>query len=350
MLSENKLNVKHKNRNYGICILKMFMAYIVVCCHFLNANYFHNFFVAYLSKIAVPVFMFLACYFFAGQLRSINCQKLKVRLFRLYWPLISWAFIYMVVYSIAAKAFHLNNHISISSFFFQLLFGHGQSLNPAMWFQFVLLVISLLIFLGYKFYDFSIKSPSIFSLIMIVFLIICYYLQYSEYNYILFKDFPYGISFPFGRIIEMVPFAVASLLIFYYNIFTMFSSKQLMCISLVGIFFSALLFKFDQMLNYQNFGYAGLSLLLASVCISAFFYSLPINNLVFQKKLDTITSYTLGIYCMHNMLGQIITHILDKVSISINGFVLCICIYFLSYISSLIISKTGIPLLKKMVV
>ena len=328
----------------------MFMAYIVVCCHFLSANYFHNFFIAYLSKIAVPVFMFIACYFFADQLKSINYQKLKVRLFRLYWPLISWAFIYMVVYSIAAKVFHLNHQPSISSFFSQLLFGHGQYLNPAMWFQFVLLVISLLIFGGYKFYHFRIKSPLIFLPVMIGLLIVCYYMQYSEYNYILFKDSPYGIKFPFGRIIEMIPFAVAALIIFYYNIFTIFSPKQLMCISLVGIFFSALLFKFDQILNYQNFGYAGISLLLASVCISAFFYSLPINNPIFSKRLDTITSYTLGIYCMHNIQGQIITHILDKLNININGFVLCICIYFLSYITSLIIYKTGIPLLKKMVV
>ena len=68
-------------------------------------------------------------------------------------------------------------------------------------------------------------------------------------------------------------------------------------------------------------------------------------NIYIYKMLQ----HTLGIYCMHYLVGNIIILVLESVGYEPDGFVLSICIYIICYLASAMISKIPIKQLRQLV-
>ena len=82
-----------------------------------------------------------------------------------------------------------------------------------------------------------------------------------------------------------------------------------------------------------GFQYSGVFNLGFAVAVVLFVYSLPAVNLsaAFKRIVLFVSRYTLGVYCMHNLIGKLLTSVFNKFGIIFDGFLLCIVIYILCY-------------------
>ena len=68
-----------------------------------------------------------------------------------------------------------------------------------------------------------------------------------------------------------------------------------------------------------------------------------IGELFPYKKYETngliekLTMHTLGVYCMHYLLGNVLDIVFERFELTINRFLLCILIYIVAYILAHII-------------
>lgn len=83
-----------------------------------------------------------------------------------------------------------------------------------------------------------------------------------------------------------------------------------------------------------NYGYAGIGLLIKSVLI--FLVCLFVSDIIISAKVEKIiiklSQYTMGIYCIHILIGECLILILDVYSIVINGFYRAVIVCIISYI------------------
>ena len=88
----------------------------------------------------------------------------------------------------------------------------GTSFNPALWFQFNL-IFETFIFIFIELFFNKYKS---FILINIE--LSCYIAQYSYFNYQLFREFNYEMKYPFGRIVESLPYCISGFMIAHFSL------------------------------------------------------------------------------------------------------------------------------------
>lgn len=73
--------------NYGIALLKAFMCYCVVCCHFLSDACLVNCKeIIFIIRSAVSVFMLISFYFYAEKAETGKKKDVLRRCIRLYKP------------------------------------------------------------------------------------------------------------------------------------------------------------------------------------------------------------------------------------------------------------------------
>ena len=108
------------------------------------------------------------------------------------------------------------------------------------------------------------------------------------------------------------------------------SVKRNAIISLASlVVFCLLQFPSEIHLN-SNYEYAGILLLLKSVSFMGIFWFLPINGLL-QKHpkllafVEKATRYTMGVYCLHFLVGNFVTRVIDF------DIIKCIIIYVVCY-------------------
>ena len=129
-----------KKINYGISILRMFLSLMVVFDHFYDSKKKLKF----LSVLHyhIPTFFLLSFFYTYGTLSHFNIPKIKLRFERLIipyicWSIISWILNNIYFYYLKKKCFHS---------FYSLLQGllNGRILIPALWFQNILILITLI--------------------------------------------------------------------------------------------------------------------------------------------------------------------------------------------------------------
>ncbi len=323
-------------RNVGIDILKVWMSFEVILCHFGQCSevWIYNHFFTYFTRMAVPVFMIVSFYLSVRFILDKDCQfnKLTKRLWRIYWPLVAWGVIYLVVYNIIALLCNDDGYkYSFGNLIWQVLTGH--SYNQAMWFNAVLGGLSILYYIVCKI-DAKYNTAAIVLLSLLA-----VFVTYSGLNNICIT-LRGELNFPLGRIAEMIPYAGLGLLLYkkkYHNLIVFIVS-----IVLVKEFCGTI---YDgEVVNYH---YSGVKLFFCSALLVVSFIILNLSRYRWLMRMATfLSTYSMGIYCIHILVGRI----LCSLSFYIDPFYQSVLIYLLSLAICYCISKIPNNNLKEIVV
>lgn len=203
--------------NIGLSILRTFMCFLVILCHFWTANvpdtgwkgWLH-----FLKGYAVPVFMLLSFFLTEKILISHDKERIIKRFQRLLVPYLCWPLIYWILYNVLdwwKRGSGLG--CGISELFWQFLMGHSARLNGVMWYQFDLMVLTLLFLI--ILYIFRRK----YMLVLCICMMAAWFFQYSGWNKRLFGGLRFELTYPLGRFSEMVPYAVSGFALAHYKMY-----------------------------------------------------------------------------------------------------------------------------------
>lgn len=135
-------SIEKKEFNYGLALLRALMCFEVVLCHFWTSDvpkYLKSF--SMLRGLAVPIFMFLSFFLTEHTFLNYNKIKAKKRIWRVIYPQIGWALIYWLGYTIGQLK--INFGVTFCDLLWQMFTGHSPRLNASMWFQTVLIVLTI---------------------------------------------------------------------------------------------------------------------------------------------------------------------------------------------------------------
>jgi len=335
-----------KNEKYiydiGLAILRPILAFLVVMTH----CYDYNGQIGKWRKIIkktnrfryhVQIFFIISFYFSHKTLTSLNYKKLFERIQRLCIPYFLWPIIFfllnklLLIFSIAKKEIKLNNLKN------QLLYVSGDMNMDILWFQWNLILITILFII--IIFIFRKKSNFIFTLINIPVFIY----QYNEKNFDYFSKYNGHKRLVFGRILEMIPYAIIGFLISSSNIINFFKKQKLktiiFCICLIYFLLNYQIFK-----DLEGHGYPGFKIYFISICIFIIFEMFPsekIQNKTFITIIKQITGYTAGIYYIHSKLTEYISNyniFIKKKTLKGCVIIYLIC-YLISFVGNLIFGK-----------
>ena len=313
---------KYEHLNPGISICRMIISFFVVCCHFS---------VFRLATYAVPIFMFLS-FFLASPLFIENkYKKIVKKVFRLLVPFWGWGILY---YIIETRLY--DKEISINELGWQLLLGHSPAINQALWYLMDEIIIIFIVLFLFTF----IKKKEHRNILLVALIIVSLLLQYTELNYQIFEGMDYKISYPLGRIAEMIPCAMSGILLGQVD-WTKVKYKYLIVGSFV-LFILAYNFMHSPM---KGFAYNGIQMVIGAISISLIAIHAPIKKCKITTCINYLATHTLGIYCMHNVIGEWI----ENIYIPEYRIMLSLIIYAVCLILAIVISWIPIKVVKMMV-
>ncbi len=322
--------MKQPQKDYGIAILKIISCFGVVIVHCSN-EYETGFFgwVYYLACRAVLVFMLLSFVLCYDKLKNYDIRKLLDRVIKLYVPVLFWAIVYFAVLFIFQK--YTGDNIRIIDLLWQMTTAHDQFLNPAMWFSIDLILLTVLLWIVGKIgrNNYAIEMGLLFLIVVAGFA-----MQYTGFNSYLWGETRFEIKYTMGRMAEMLPVAaIGSLcsavkkvpIIIHQWIRLIASTVIIMLIHYLGI---------NTISTEYSFGYAGVENCIVALALFAMFYqSNELDNKVAENIVNRVTSYTLGIYCMHVLVNKMLCALRVKFSIPIEKRTVtwCILVYLTCY-------------------
>ncbi len=200
--------------NVGLSLLRAFMCFSVILCHFWgNFDTGWRGWLSFFKGYAVPVFMLMSFFLTEKTLMSYDKKKIRKRLERLLIPFVLWPLVYWLVYNIVdlcKSGYGLG--CSITDLLWQLFMGHSPKLNVLMWYQFDLIILSLL--LAAIIYVFRKNYIHILCACMMA----AWLLQYSGWNKLFFGGLRFEMTYPLGRLAEMFPYAACGFLMAHFGI------------------------------------------------------------------------------------------------------------------------------------
>ena len=338
-----------KSFNYGLALLRMLMCFEVVLCHCWSTDipmYLQPF--SMLRGYAVPVFMFMS--FFLTQKSFMKRDKDYAfnRIWKLLLPQIVWSVVYFVIYWLVGTIIHYNLVNGISDLFWQLFTGHSPRLNPTMWFQTDLIVISVLFFIIFFF-----CKETVGISIIVLMSIVCLILQYSGLNYLLFGSMRYELSYPLGRLSETIPMATVGFLASRFNLLKPIKDKYIGNL-IISVILTALFGILDKkvLVVSGNFSYAGIWKIGVALCLTMFAFNLNFKriNKKILRGINFITKYTLGIYCAHRLINSFLINAMSILfEISGGQFYQCVLIYIIGLSACCIVSRLPFKWIKSVV-
>lgn len=206
-------NMDNDKFNYGFALLKAFMCFEVILNHLwiLKGNGIQFWIFLKLRSCAVPVFMILSFYFMGKYFTHSLIELFRKRVWRIIYPQIGWAVIYCSLYALL-EYFMNYNLLRGEDLFWQIAFGH--SVNQSMWYQFDLLILTLLFHIVFKVLNY--KKAVCVLVLLSLFSIVS---QYAGIGYLLFASLREEMSYPLGRLFEVLPFATIGFCLYYFNVF-----------------------------------------------------------------------------------------------------------------------------------
>lgn len=329
-----------KKINYGISILKVMMAFLVVIAHFYSPGENDNLIFSLLhnnTNLAVPVFFIISSYYYVKTNRLNNSQKTLNYIKKLFLLNMVWTGVYIVIYLMIQFVFNFHM-FNVEDIFWQLLFMHSSALITPMWYIFDLIVLITIIY----FLNAIIKKKNIYLIILFVLVMVSYIFIYTGINFSLFNKLRYEMSYPIGRIVECFPFVALGTTLAKTNALDK-KSKPALILSLV--FFVIIKYLTNAPID---FGYGDVSLLFVSLFLFSLFYKTNdyINNKNIISIITKVSAYTKGIYCSHILIGTLL-YIIPFKFVGALSFVKCVCIYVFCYILSFILDKIGLSKIVK---
>lgn len=313
--------------NWGISILRVIMCFAVILEHFWVIETTPTGILGvfnWLRKIAVPVFMMLSFMLMYDRFKLYDYKDLFIRLRKLFAPLVFWAYIYWVCYKFLDVLYSTHLQNGVREMFLQMITGHCH-INESMWFQSVIVVITIFV------------VPVLFfkhELLMLnLMMVLSYCLQYSEITWHLLMPLQSEFRYPLGRLIECIPFAVLGCLLAKFRIVEK-CKKYSFDFAVSIVLLLAIFYKYRFFFNIEGFGYQGIEKSILSILFVCLFSILPLNLSKVKMNCE-FTNYTLGIYCMHRLIANILeVCIYSKFDIHVENFVDCVIIYIICFFVS----------------
>ncbi len=322
------INCENKKINYGLAILKFLLAFSVIRAHNFQKNSTKNKLILKITeerKLHVPSFFIMSFFFTYSNLLSLNRKIFFTRIIRLLLPYILWPVIIWnlncILNMIFKQKLFLDNYQSLK---LQLLWGY--SFMTQFWFQWDLIVITLLFYLIILIF----RNCSLFILQLL--LIISYIFQYSGYNYKkYYLQFPEYSRISIGRLFEMIPFAVTGFNFGYYKVVIILKNYKIK-----ALIFSIVIYNvvrdYNIFTNVIGVHYSGINLNIQSICIFILFSLIPFDNIksnALKKSINIITKYTAGIFYLHLSIHSYLKFCFNNFK---NGTFTCLIInYIISY-------------------
>lgn len=304
MIIKNELSVK-KNFNVGISILRVLLCFWVVVHHCANAKMNNH---KYLQRnFHVPTFFLLSFYFYYSVINKRNILKIKFRFQRLLYPYILWPLLILLFNNAlvaSSMCKHFRRNYTMKDLYIQILIGARFYTN--FWFHFNLILLSLFITI----ISFIAKAK---LLIIYEFIgIISLYLHVSGINNYIFYNLKSPTNKTLGCINEMIPLSVFGCFFSSINLLLKLNNLDL---SFVIIFFLLLylIFEYEIFFKYPGILYPNVLLnVLAATILILLFGSININNFEnINKLLKYVTSFTGGIYYLHQIFPDYLYHIFN---------------------------------------
>ena len=290
------MNIKHKSNNKktnkGLEILRFYLSFSVVASHSFIPSKNYKYINLLINNIHVPIFYIMSFYFFYKTLITRNIEKLIKRFQRLLIPYFIWPIIFFIINKLLNYIFKINIFISVKKLKNQLL--TGTSFNPALWFQFNLILETFIfIFIEFLFNKYK-------SFILINIELSCYFAQYSYFNYQLFRELNFEMKYPFGRIAESLPYSISGFMLAHFSFISYLNKNTLKSIYIL-IFILLLVIKYNIFLNIMGFNYSGIKIQIISLCIFIIFSIIPINKIIKDdiNFINQISKFSSGIYYLH---------------------------------------------------
>ena len=320
-----------KKKDYGISLLRIILSFMVAIDHFydlkkkqkfVNILYYH-----------IPTFFLISFYYNSKNLISFDIKKNKLRFKRLIFPFFFWTVFSFLLNNIYYYQFKRNCAHTFSDFLRGLLCG--RNFIVALWFQIVLIFITLILTL------LILLFKNDYLLIFQILMIISYRFQYSGENYrFFFKHYDKMYAYTYGRVIDVFPHSITGFFISSMKIKNRIIYYKIRTI-LISIFILFIITKYNFDNSLLTFKYGGIRQNIASCCIF-FLFLLSFENLKnnkIKKIIDILSNYTAGIYFIHLLIGNsyLVRFLLAKKINTIYG---CFNIYIISYIICFLIDNS----------
>ena len=312
LIINHSIKPKSKIYDYGLGILKTYLAFLIVASHQFSRKTTKNEIILMLydnRNIHVPSFFIMSFYFTCHNLLSLNPKKILNRFIRLFIPYFGWPIIILQINRKYNQIFKAKFPESIEALKYQLLWGDGYV--GQFWFQWDLIVTTFL----FVIIIFTFRKNCLFILILV--LILFYYCQYTG-NY--FQKYLYlkkSNNYPVERMFEMIPFGVTYHVVNNYQLFR----------------------------KIKGFLYQGIDLNIRSICAIFIFSLFPsdrIKNKYLHKVFNLLTNYSAGPFYLHISIRDYCRNYIYEMK---NGTLLgtfynfLIC-YSISVVGDLIFGKT----------
>ena len=322
------LSSKKKKINYGVEILRMILAFLVIMEHFFYLKNFKVKRIPFKLRFHVPTFFMISFYYLYNNLVNRKIYKIKERLKRLLIPYLLYPIIIYIAYYSLYFFFHYENlRTNLYQLIIQLIVG--RLLNSVLWFQFNLILITLLFcIIVFKFQNNYLSFLQTLG-------ILAYLFQFSNINYEYFKMYKDYIRFSVGYFAETIPFAVTGLYIASKDIINKLKKNRFLTLYF-SILFLFILFKYTIFITPHGFGKQGIFFNIEAFLFFLIFSLIPFDYhnekiLIFIKYL---TSFTPGVYFLHTKIYLIFK---GKITlIKEHTFSGCLLIYLACYLVSFI--------------
>ena len=326
----------------GLGILRPILAFCVIISHTYNSHYAFGKWKFFHRKTEnlyfhVPTFFIMAFYFSHKTLISSNLKKKLERLQRLFIPYSLWPLIFFFLNNIIKKYIIVGKIIPFKKLKSPLLFGVGFGFMDLLWYQWNLIIITILYFIIIFIFP---KNSNIF---LILIGITSFIYQYNGKNKLAFSKIKGAKNYDFGRILEMIPFSVFGF--FASSGIMKFLRKYKIKVFLSFIYIIYFLLNYNIFIKFKGYGYHGVERFFLSISIFITFGMFPsekIKNKIIIKVIKLITNYTAGIYYIHIAIDRYIeSYIISIKKKTMKGcIILYLICYFISFIGSLIFGKT----------
>lgn len=341
LLNDNKeksyKKAQNKPRNLGLVVCRSVMCFLVIICHFWrNDTEVSNLqFLYWIREYAVSVFVFMSFFLTKRIYVLLDKKRFANRVLNLVWCQVMWSVVYFAFYKVYDLVMKTEN-VSLMDLFFQIVFGHSSKLNPTMWYHFDLIIISLGI------YILMLYSKKHYKIVMVLIVTSAFFAQYSRINYSFFSRFRFEISYPMGRIAELIPVALFAFCAeTWIRNSERIMEKHRIALQITILLAVILIFLFFPKIQKDDFGYAGIDNLVVSFLVFLWFYLMQIKSVRTAQLVSVLGNYTLGIYCMHRLVNRLLILVVKEVfaiNFKTDTLVYCavnyLCCYFICFVIS----------------
>ena len=315
----------------GIDILRIWMSYEVVLmhlCDFRECAFFPPLDIfRYCVFMAVPAFMFVSFLLTGRHFVTLtqNREYPVSRCKRLAVPIIFWSLVYLLVYLCVQSFFGVDFDVRVSDLLPQLFLGHAYA-HP-LWFLNVMLYLTLILSS-----IMSIKSYRFKTMILCALVVMSFVTEYTGLERRLVDDMSDEYKYPVGRLIEMMPYACVAILM---RMHTKMLSPYFIAICIVlAVLCRYLLAPF----HIFSLGYAGLPLFfeVIAMCLILCLGRFGFIRGRMKEIISSIASLTLGIFCVHVLMGQFLfAFILPSIGLAGRTLLSCLIVYLVSLLVSM---------------